>query len=332
MIKTIRQALDQKKYSAEELVKEYFKKETFLESYKESAIEQAKIADQAIKKGSASTLTGIPYAIKDDVFVKGKKCSNNLKILENYIAPFTSPIIEKLNHENAILLGKVDHTSNLFVIGGGFSKTISSFKSTANTFLKKGFLGLTSSLDQIGCFSNNVNDLKIVFSTFEKEDHTSFKIETFENMNLPHLKYANSCYDIIESVETLSSLSRFDGIRYGKREDGDTLDDIYTNTREKGFNDSLKEKIILGSYFLSAKNYNTYFKKALKTRSLIKKDFENAFKKADVFMGSFSSGILKASVNLTGYPALYIQEKDLLIIAKHFHENKLFNTINNLNV
>ena len=109
---------------------------------------------------------------------------------------------------------------------------------------------------------------------------------TVEEVSLPHSKYGVAVYYIIASSEASSNLQRFDGIRYGFRaEDAKNLDDIYVNTRSQGFGDEGKRRIMLGSFVLSSGYYDAYYLKALRTKALIKKEFDKAFEKYDVILG-----------------------------------------------
>ena len=98
---------------------------------------------------------------------------------------------------------------------------------------------------------------------------------TWEEVSLPHSKYALATYYLLSSSEASANLARFDGIRYGYRTDNaDNLIDLYKNTRSEGFGDEVKRRIMLGTFALSSGYYDAYYKKAQKVRTLIKKDFE----------------------------------------------------------
>lgn len=455
-IKQIRRDLDSKKYSAEELTKEYLNKikekddkiHAFLDVFKDDAIEEAKKADNRIKKGEAGILTGIPCAIKDNILIEGRRCTAGSKMLENYVSPYDAFVIKKLKDEGAIFLGKTNldefamgsTTENSYFgptknpydlkrVPGGSSGgsaaalagdmcafslgsdtggsirqpasfcNVVGFKPTYGTISRNGLIAFASSLDQIGCFTINVEDAKTLFNVlsqkddadstkvnFEKEDidfdmsrvklgvpkeyfDQGLDVEVKEavlnaiqkykdmgaqiiEVSLPHFKYALSCYYIIATAEASANLARFDGIRYGLMEEGDTLDDIYINTRTKGFGDEVKKRIMLGTYVLSSGYYDAYYKKALKARSLIKKDFEEVFKEVDALLGPVSpvlpfkigektdnvlsvylADIYTTPINLAGLPAISVPLKlskeglpiGLHIIAPRFNEYKLFN-------
>jgi len=104
-------------------------------------------------------------------------------------------------------------------------------------------------------------------------------------ISLPHTKYALPTYYIIAPAEASSNLARYDGVRYGLRETGvKTLDDMYAATRAAGFGAEVKRRIMIGTYVLSAGYYDAYFTKAQKVRTLIKRDFAEAFRDCDLIL------------------------------------------------
>ncbi|MDD4955413.1 MAG: Asp-tRNA(Asn)/Glu-tRNA(Gln) amidotransferase subunit GatA [Candidatus Omnitrophica bacterium] len=143
------------------------------------------------------------------------------------------------------------------------------------------------------------------------------------DIDLPHTEYAVATYYIIGSSEASSNLQRFDGIKYGLREPASNLMDVYKKSRAAGFGDESKRRIFLGTYSLSSGYYDAYYVRALKVRSLIKKDFDDAFKKVDLILtptsptaafkmgekamdplSMYLSDIYTISVNLAGIPAV----------------------------
>ncbi|AQQ52449.1 Asp-tRNA(Asn)/Glu-tRNA(Gln) amidotransferase subunit GatA [Planococcus lenghuensis] len=176
---------------------------------------------------------------------------------------------------------------------------------------------------------------------------------TWEEISMPHSKYALSTYYLLSSSEASSNLARFDGIRYGYRTNqAENLLDFYMNTRAEGFGDEVKRRIMLGTYALSSGYYDAYYKKAQKTRTLIKQDFDQAFEKFDVIIGpttptpSFNIGekiddpltmyandILTIPVNLAGIPAISVPcgfdnglPLGLQIIGRPFDEETIYRT------
>lgn len=104
------------------------------------------------------------------------------------------------------------------------------------------------------------------------------------NLSMPHTDYAIATYYIVANAEASSNLARFDGVRYGLRVDGSSLREMYENTRGRGFGTEVKRRIMLGTYALSSGYYDAYYLRAQKVRSLITRDFTEAFKKADVIV------------------------------------------------
>lgn len=146
------------------------------------------------------------------------------------------------------------------------------------------------------------------------------------DISLPHSEYALAVYYIVLPCEASSNLARFDGIRYGHfSKDSDNLLDVYQNSRAEGFGPEPKRRIMLGTYALSSGYYDAYYLKAQKVRSLIKKDFDDAFSKVDVIVGPTSpttafkigekssdplamylSDIYTVPVNLAGLPGISV--------------------------
>jgi len=174
---------------------------------------------------------------------------------------------------------------------------------------------------------------------------------TWEEVSLPHSKYALATYYLLSSSEASANLSRFDGVRYGYRaEDAETLIELYKRSRSEGFGDEVKRRIMLGTFALSSGYYDAYYKKAQKVRTLIKKDFEDVFEKYDVIVGPttptpafklgenvddpltmYANDILTIPVNLAGVPGISVPcgfsnglPLGLQIIGKHFDEASIY--------
>ena len=103
-------------------------------------------------------------------------------------------------------------------------------------------------------------------------------------VSLPHTKYALPTYYIVAPAEASSNLARYDGVRFGLRVPGGSLDEMYENTRGAGFGAEVQRRILIGAYVLSAGYYDAYYLKAQKLRTLIARDFSQAFEKADVLL------------------------------------------------
>jgi aspartyl-tRNA(Asn)/glutamyl-tRNA(Gln) amidotransferase subunit A len=104
------------------------------------------------------------------------------------------------------------------------------------------------------------------------------------DISLPHTKYALPTYYIVAPAEASSNLARYDGIRFGLRVDGESLDDLYSKTRAQGFGEEVKRRIMIGTYALSAGYYDAYYLKAQKVRQLIYQDFVSAFESVDAIL------------------------------------------------
>lgn len=147
---------------------------------------------------------------------------------------------------------------------------------------------------------------------------------TIREVSLPHVHYALAAYYIIVPSEISANLARFDGIRFGHQsKDAHSLEHIYRKTRQEGFGEEVKRRIMLGTYALSAGYYDAYYLKAQKVRRLIRKDFEHALSGVDILLGPttptpafrmqertqdpvqmYLADVYTAAVNLAGNPAL----------------------------
>jgi len=106
------------------------------------------------------------------------------------------------------------------------------------------------------------------------------------DISLPHTQYALPAYYIVAPAEASSNLARYDGVRYGLRElvDGGGLQDMYAATRAAGFGAEVKRRVLIGTYVLSAGFYDAYYTQAQKVRTLIARDFEQAWRQCDVVL------------------------------------------------
>jgi aspartyl-tRNA(Asn)/glutamyl-tRNA(Gln) amidotransferase subunit A len=177
---------------------------------------------------------------------------------------------------------------------------------------------------------------------------------TVVQISLPHTDYAIATYYILATSEASSNLARYDGVKYGFRAPAPKdLLDLYMKTRDLGFGAEVKRRIMLGTYALSAGYYDAYYKKGQQVRTLIKRDFEEAFKLADVIatptaptaafkigekttdpLQMYLSDIFTISVNLAGIPGLSIPcgftgdnlPIGLQLLGKHFDEASILHT------
>jgi aspartyl-tRNA(Asn)/glutamyl-tRNA(Gln) amidotransferase subunit A len=429
-IKKAAQGMAKKEFSSLELTQavfKYIKKNdpdvgAYLLLTEDSALATAKEIDERRGRGEVlGELAGIPVAIKDNILVRGVRCTAASKILENYIAPYDATVTTQLGEAGAVILGKTNldefamgsstensayqKTKNprdlsrvpggssggsvaavaadeaIWALGsdtGGSIRQPASFcgvvglKPTYGAVSRFGLMAMASSLDQIGPITKSVQDCQTVFGVLslkDRLDSTSLgkksvvanpeiqmkklriglprqyfargldpgveklvrqAIKKFEDqgalvkeVSLPHSEYALACYYIIMASEVSANLARYDGIKYGLSLPGDNLLDVYLASRQKGFGDEVRRRIMLGTYTLSAGYYDAYYLKAQKVRTLIKQDFENAFKEVDLIMTPtapttafafgektqdpvkmYLSDIYTVPVNLAGVPAL----------------------------
>ena len=172
------------------------------------------------------------------------------------------------------------------------------------------------------------------------------------DISLPHTKYALPTYYIVAPAEASSNLARYDGVKYGFRSLGENLIDMYEKTRSEGFGEEVKRRIMIGTYVLSSGYYDAYYLKAQKVRQLIKKDFDDAYKKVDAILtpstpssafkiaektndpvSMYLNDIFTVPVNLAGLPGISLPagvDKNgyplgLQIIGKPFDEQSILN-------
>ena len=176
---------------------------------------------------------------------------------------------------------------------------------------------------------------------------------TIKEVSLPHTKYALPSYYIVAPAEASSNLARYDGVRYGLREPGSDVISMYENTRAAGFGAEVKRRILIGTYVLSAGYYDAYYLKAQKVRTLIKRDFDQAFADVDAILTPTTPGpafalgeksgdpvemylndIFTVTVNMAGLPGMSVPAGlssegtplGLQLIGKPFDEETLFRT------
>tara|TARA_B100001142_G_scaffold329418_1_gene392655 strand:- start:10088 stop:11500 length:1413 start_codon:yes stop_codon:yes gene_type:complete len=172
------------------------------------------------------------------------------------------------------------------------------------------------------------------------------------DISLPNLSLSVPTYYVVAPAECSSNLSRFDGVKFGRRtENPKDLEELYIQTRSEGFGDEVKKRILIGSYVLSAGYYDAYYKKAQQVRRLIKKDFDEAFSGVDVIMTPTTRGpafemgskgsdpiqmyledLFTISANLAGLPAMSLPNGNisnkpigLQIIGNFLDESSILN-------
>ena len=458
----LKEKLEKKELTSYEITKAYTDRiaekekdvQAFVTTLEDEAVEQAKSIQKDIEDGKVTgNFAGIPIGIKDNMCTKGVKTTCSSKMLENFVAPYDATVVEKLNDEHLINLGKL----NMDEFAMGASTEYSAFKKTRNPWnlntvpggssggsaaavaakmvpwalgsdtggsirqpaafcgvvglkptyglvSRYGLVAFASSLDQIGPITKDVRDSAMLLNliaghderdttseNMPKKDYTKAlkndvkglkigipkqyygeginpevkakleeAIETYkklgaevEEFSLDIADYALATYYIIACAEASSNLGRFDGIRYGYRtENYENLKDIYKNSRSEGFGPEVKRRIILGTYVLSSGYYDAYYKKAQQVRTLVKKEFDEAFKKYDVLLTPASptvafgigtksnnplemylADICTVPVNIAGLPGISLPcgvDKNgmpigMQLIGNRFEEEKILN-------
>jgi aspartyl-tRNA(Asn)/glutamyl-tRNA(Gln) amidotransferase subunit A len=459
-LKELSQALERKKFTSVELTQFFLDRvkkhnpllNAFITVDENKSLAMAKKSDQLIQSGKKFILTGIPIAQKDIFCADGWKTTCGSKMLENFISPYDSTVIQKFNEIGAVNLGKtnmdefamgssnetsyfgsVKNPWNLDCVPGGSSGGsaaavaarlapaatgtdtggsirqpaslcgFTGLKPTYGLISRYGMIAFASSLDQAGPMAISAEDCALMLNVMtghdnkdstsinrKKENYTNSldkKIDGLKigvpkeffgeglnpdvqkvieealryyeklgaeivNISLPNNHLAIPAYYVIAPAEASSNLSRYDGVRYGYRaKEYDDLMDMYFKTRQEGFGDEVKRRILIGTYVLSAGYFDAYYLKAQKIRRLISNDFKLAYKKCDVIMGpsapsiAFNSGekkedplemymqdIFTISTNLAGLPAISIPVGSvrglpvgLQLIGNHFEESKILN-------
>ncbi|NPA28872.1 MAG: Asp-tRNA(Asn)/Glu-tRNA(Gln) amidotransferase subunit GatA [Epsilonproteobacteria bacterium] len=273
-------------------------------------------------------------------------------------------------------------------------------KPTYGRVSRWGLGAYSSSLDQIGPMTQNVEDAAILYdiiSGHDRRDSTSADMEytpvapnlnpdrkltvavvdnyikeadadvqsayetairaleaeghTIVHKEMMGAKYDIAAYYIVATAEASANLSRYDGVRYGRRAEGaKDLKEMYLKTRSEGFGEEVKRRILLGSFVLSSGYYDAYYLKAQKVRHLIKDEFEKVFEEADLILSPvaptpafkfgemadplqmYLSDAYTVGVNLAGLPAISLPIKKtaaglpvgLQLIGRHFDEQTLF--------
>jgi len=223
---------------------------------------------------------------------------------------------------------------------------IPNFENNLNQSLKGKKIGVVKDLD----LSSLDNDVVSVYEDSLKE-FVSLGAE-LEDISLPNLSLSVPTYYVVAPAECSSNLSRFDGVKFGRRsENPKDLEELYIQTRSEGFGDEVKRRILIGSYVLSAGYYDAYYKKAQQVRRLIKKDFDEAFSNVDVIMTPTTRGpafemgskgsdpiqmyledLFTISANLAGLPAMSLPNGNidkkpigLQIIGNFLDESTILN-------
>jgi aspartyl-tRNA(Asn)/glutamyl-tRNA(Gln) amidotransferase subunit A len=193
-------------------------------------------------------------------------------------------------------------------------------------------------------------EVRNVFNeTVEELKKVAFKVK---EISLPLAKYHLACYYLICTAEASSNLARYDGVRYGLREKSEHLIEMYERTRDSGFGQEVKRRILLGTYALSKGYYDEYYGTAQRVRTLIRDDFKEAFKNCDIIitptsptlpfklnerisnpLAMYRSDIFTTGASLAGLPAISVPAPKRInefsvgiqLIAKPFFEQDLLN-------
>ncbi|MBI4570810.1 MAG: Asp-tRNA(Asn)/Glu-tRNA(Gln) amidotransferase subunit GatA [Chloroflexi bacterium] len=366
------------------------KTRAYLTVAEERAREQAAAADERLARGEGGPLTGIPFALKDNMCTRGLRTTCGSKILEQFVPPYDAHVTERLAEAGAVLLGKtnmdefamgssVEHSAvfpshnpwGLELVPGGSSGGsaaavaageamaalgsdtggsirqpaslcgVVGMKPTYGRVSRYGLVAFGSSLDQIGPLTKDVRDCALVLNAIaghDARDATSAPVAAPDftqaltgdvrglrigvakeyvpddidaavrgvaeaaarkleelgaqvewGVSLPSTPHALACYYIIAPSEASANLARYDGVKYGYAyQDGASMWENMERTRQHGFGDEVKLRIMLGTYALSAGYYDAYYLKALKVRTLIRREFEAAFERYDVLLGLVS--------------------------------------------
>jgi aspartyl-tRNA(Asn)/glutamyl-tRNA(Gln) amidotransferase subunit A len=164
-------------------------------------------------------------------------------------------------------------------------ENIPDFTQNLNSSIQGMKIGLVKEFD----LSKLDNDVVKVFE--ESKRHYESLGAEFIEISLPNISLSVPTYYVVAPAECSSNLSRFDGVKFGRRcENPKDLEDLYVRSRSEGFGDEVKRRILIGSYVLSAGFYDAYYKKAQQVRRLIKNDFVSAFEKVDVIMSPTTRG------------------------------------------
>ena len=197
---------------------------------------------------------------------------------------------------------------------------IPNFEDNLNQPLKDKKIGIVKDLDLSSLDSEVV---KVYEDSLKEFEALGAKLI---DISLPNLSLSVPTYYVVAPAECSSNLSRFDGVKFGRRsEDPKDLEELYIKSRSEGFGDEVKRRILIGSYVLSAGYYDAYYKKAQQVRRLIKNDFDKAFSNIDVIMTPTTRGpafemgskgndpiqmyledLFTISANLAGLPAISI--------------------------
>ena len=381
---------------------------------------------------TATALTGIPLALKDNMLREGFVASSSSKILANYTASYTGTAVSLLEKAGVVFMGRTNmdefamgsSTENsaygvtknpldptlvpggssggsaasvamhgaLCALGsdtGGSIRQPAAFcglvglKPTYGAVSRYGLMAMASSLDEIGPLTQTVTDAESIFHVLSQHDPMDatttptelrngpqqghkkigvpwewvrsegvseeilknfeaslelLKAQGYEivDVDLPYAKHSLSVYYILQPAEVSSNLARFDGVRYGVRKSGETLQEVYMKSRGEGFGREVRRRILLGAYTLSHGHKDAYYSKAVAIASRIKKEFETVFETVDAIatptspfkafaigerasdpLAMYISDLFTVPANIAGLPALSVPSGDMEGGLKH---------------
>ena len=357
----------------------------FVTVTEEAALQRARHVDERPASSQRPPLAGVPMQIKDVVCTRGIRTTCSSRMLENFVPIYDATVVERLNAQDSVLLGKGNmdefamgsSTENSAYFpshnpwdlnrvtggssGGGAAAVaageafyalgsdtggsirqpaslcgVVGMKPTYGLVSRYGLIAYASSLDQIGPITKDVTDCATVLNAIaghDPRDSTSISTQppdylraltgdirglrigvpkeyfvegmeggvrdalgkatstledlgaSLEEVSLPSTPYALACYYILALSECSANLARYDGVKYGySYQDTDSMWEAMEKTRQYGFGEEVKRRIMLGTYALSAGYYDAYYLKAQKVRTLIRREFEAAFDRCDALV------------------------------------------------
>lgn len=351
-----------------------------LEVIEKRALERADELDAKRTNGEdIGRLGGVPFLAKDNILTFGSYTTASSKMLENFKAPYQATVIERLENEGAICIGKtnldsfahggstensyfgvttnaVDETRVAGGSSGGSAAAVAAgivpfalgsdtggsirqpasyngvvgLKPTYGSVSRYGVIAMASSTDVVGPITTTVADARLVLDCMkgvDERDGTTIDIEpltgaakqslkigliqegtgegvsdevkevidqsvsmltkaghTVTPVSLPSSRYALAVYYIVAPAELTSNLGRYDGIKFGSSEPGESLAAVYEQSRSAGFMDENKRRILIGNYVLSSGYYDAFYNKAQTVRTVIIHEFQKAFETYDVLL------------------------------------------------
>jgi len=264
------------------------------------------------------------FTLSENICVKGEPATCGSKMLENYIAPYTAAVVERLIAHGAAFAGRIP--TGEFSGGGVISVgdgTVGLYP-TAGTVPLYGSIA-TNELDRNKITARLGNECGAVMDiiadiTDGPADLTVGSADLTVGHGSPPLhKYAQAAYDIITCAEMSSNLGKLDGIRYGYSADCDGgFNDLVKQSRNEGLSKEVKKRILLGNYMLLKGNYDKYYRKALIIKQQIKREFAKIFETADAVV--VRRGDL-AAAHLAGLPVVTTPE--YTFVGKPFSDHAL---------